>query len=185
MRILASRARTRGPSRAGRTIRPGEHALQTAVTGRTGRPPRSSVRSGSGGGARGPGRQHRATGRRALRRATDQLRARHPDGCQDTIGQGDREGPPRTLRKQLAERIEARVRIDAACAGLRQIVSPSNGSPDACAEMPDGRSRRTGRLVEVDEAVVDSRRDGDRRRELRHRCPPEASLRVAVLARTP
>ena len=68
--------------------------------------------------------------------------------------------------------------------GFARIVSPSNGSPDACARRcrtvdPGGPAE----LVEVDEAVVDSGQDGDRRRELRHRCPPEASLRVAVLGK--
>ena len=47
--------------------------------------------------------------------------------------------------------------------------------------MSNGRSRWSGRVVEVEEIVIGRRQDGERGGELGDRCPPEDSVGIAVL----
>jgi hypothetical protein len=47
-------------------------------------------------------------------------------------------------------------------------------------QVPDGRSRRPGGLVEVDEPFFGRDEHGDRGRDLRHGCPREPKRALAV-----
>ena len=111
----------------------------------------------------------------ALRRPLFEARVVHPERRQDPFAEDSLERPALPLPHQRAERIETGVRIDPPRPGRRKGGLTLEREPRRVSEqMTDRRSRRTGSLVEVEQAAIGRDQHGPRRRELGHRRPAEA-----------
>ena len=78
------------------------------------------------------------------------------------------------LGDESAEHLETRVRVDAPLPGLRDRRACLERQPRRVREqVPHRRAGRAGRLVEIDDALLDGDEHGDRGCELRHRRPGE------------
>src|SRR6266508_3321036 len=74
----------------------------------------------------------------------------------------------------VGEHLEAGVRVDAPLSGPRDRLVALEREPGGMGEqVPDGRARRAGRLVEVDRGFLGGDEDGERGRELGHGRPAE------------
>jgi hypothetical protein len=86
-----------------------------------------------------------------LRGPLEQLRLRHAEWCEDPVDQGDDERPTGALGQELAEGVEAGVRIDPARTRWGDHRVAVERHPRGMGEqVADGRARWAGRLVEVD-----------------------------------
>src|SRR6266540_2322308 len=75
---------------------------------------------------------------------------------------------------EAGEHLEAGVRVDAPLSGPRDRLVALEREPGGMGEqVPDGRARRAGRLVEVDRGFLGGDEDGERGRELGHGRPAE------------
>ena len=101
-----------------------------------------------------------------------------PRGLEDGGLQIVGEGHLRPLGQELAEQVEAGVRVDPPLPGPGQIgASPSNGSPEAWARRcRTVDARRAGRLVQIEDALLGGDQSRVRREELRHGRPAEDAL---------
>ncbi len=100
----------------------------------------------------------------ALRRPLLQARVVHPERRQDPLAEDRLERPARPLPDQRAEGVEPRVRVDPPRPGRREAGLALEREPRRVGEqMADGRSRRTGRLVEVEQAAVGGDQDAPAR----------------------
>ena len=98
------------------------------------------------------------------------LGERHLGACLDVFG----------------EHLEARVRVDAAHAGLRDRLPALERKAGRVREqVANGRPGRPGRLVEVDDALLDGDQDREGDHRLRHRRPSELLAFVATPPITP
>ena len=97
-----------------------------------------------------------------------------PSGSQDASSQGGVRGRAVALREQGAQRVEARVRVDPARARSGQHGLAFERKAGGVGEqVADRGAGRPGRLVEVDDAVLDGIEHGQGGDELRHGRPSE------------
>ena len=93
---------------------------------------------------------------------------------------------PVALGEQGAELVEAGVRVDPPGSGAaKDRLALERETRGVRQEVADGRVRRAGGLVQVDEAVLDRIEDGHGRGQLGHRGPAEAASSSPWLAMMP
>ena len=160
-------ARTRGPSRADRTrptpgSTPFSPGKATVVAVREQRP----------GDERRPqelgGEPDEVVERpvEALRRPLQERESRHPErGRGPTLAGPSSNGAPARSATSAPEHVEARVRVDPPPAGRRDRLASLERQPRGVGQqVPHRRARRSGRLVELDQAAIDRDQHGQRRR---------------------
>ena len=88
----------------------------------------------------------------------DELGRVHPERGKDRLLEHLIERTTDALRDELPEDVEARVRVDPACPGRRERRLALERQPRGVGQqVPDGRTRRPGRLIEVEESLITAR----------------------------
>ena len=103
--------------------------------------------------------------------------AGHPERQADLLGQQPIEGLTRPGGDDVRDDLDAAVGVDPPAAGRAEDRVAVEGEPGGVRQqVPDRRSRRPGRLVQVEQATLHGVERGQRDEQLSHRSPTEGLI---------